>query len=625
MRSHPDRSGKAHGVPSDAVRALSSVVRVQSGHCAQRRSSIENPGGYACDAIASAGWKSLEAKLPALCYVVPVTLDGFLTVLALLAAIYAVLSPVQRLRLTLSWRAQFMVAVPACIAVLAFELFDVEPPRCAAALGRVCGFITLGDADPGAPRKFAFLIALAWLVAFVVIQGRARLSLGGIPRFARLATVLLEAGQYDDATRLLEPHLPLLSAASRREARRQRTHDWLRRFGPVDRRSFEYYARPPGPQPFQGETWPLRAAKPVRALAVVVRSHAKEEHAASDLMQALLGSRLLLDFVVTRRPYFGLALAKQDAFGTADFFERYLGRLVADPGGALFQELSTNLTSDGPIGYALPAGNRLLHYLFADVRNAERLSAWKPVGDFVERLLAGAERPGYWSRLNAGAGWFEREQFSDPVYMAMLYFDIMVTSAARQGASSDMWLSYFSNFADGLEARYDSTGAGIDRNAEFPTLAARLLYELMTFLASWIGLYNRAPAESPLRRVPSRHDQGGGIPQSAAISAGHALAVVVNSARVDDGVVRLLHTVAMRALLGLRNDDGARPMRRFLIDAILDGGYGPPPPGHFLRLRERFEELDHFDQHALDDYRKAIGERMDGGSDGRRFPKSTTP
>lgn len=549
------------------------------------------------------------------------TLDGFLTVLALLAAIYAVLSPVQRLRLTLSWQAQLLVALPACAAILAFELFDVQPPGCAVAIGDMCRLITLSDADPGAARRFAFLIALTWLIAFTVIHSRSGPSFKSIPQFAKLATTLLEAEQYDDATRLIEPHLALLASTGRRKARRQQMHDWLRKFGPVDRHSFAFYARPPGPQPFRGEAWPLWAAKPVRALARVIPAYAKQEYAAFDLLQSLLNSRTLLQFIVTRRPYFGLALAKQDVFGVTDFFERYLGRLAADPGSALYQELSANQFSEGPIGYALPVGNRLLHYLFGDVANADRLSAWKPVGDYVERILAGVEQPDYWNRLNGGAGWFDREQLSDPVFMAMMYFDIMVTSAARQGVNHDMWLTYLSHFVDGLESRYDSAGAAIDRNAEFPTRAARLLYELMNFLASWIGLYNRVPADSPLRRMPAPHEHGGAIPHSAAVATGHALALVLNSTRVDDGVVRTLHYVAMRAMRGLRNDLVTGPMREFLIKAILDGGYGPAPAGHALRLLRRFEELDHFEQHELKDYKDAIEARVDDGPGRRPSPR----
>ncbi|MGW8140493.1 hypothetical protein [Sphingomonas zeae] len=88
------------------------------------------------------------------------TLDGFLTVLALLAALYAVLSPVQRIRLSMSWRSQLILAVPASIAILAFELFDLNPPACPSTLGGMCRYLELGAADPGVPRKFAFLIDL---------------------------------------------------------------------------------------------------------------------------------------------------------------------------------------------------------------------------------------------------------------------------------------------------------------------------------------------------------------------------------------------------------------------------------------------------------------------------------
>ena len=174
------------------------------------------------------------------------TLDGFLTVLALLAAVYAVLSPVQRMRATLSWRAQVLLALPACGLILGFELFDWRPPACLPGLEGLCGPLVLGGDDPGPARKFAFLLAFAWLVASVIIHQRTRPSLGTLPAFVRLATALIDDEQYGDAFKLLEPNIALVARASRRATRRQRLRRWLEQFGPPRPGSFEAFVRRPG-------------------------------------------------------------------------------------------------------------------------------------------------------------------------------------------------------------------------------------------------------------------------------------------------------------------------------------------------------------------------------------------
>lgn len=539
------------------------------------------------------------------------TLDGFLTVLALVAAIYAVLPPVQQLHASLSWRAQALVAVPTCAAILAFELFDLRPPACPAVFGNLCGWLTLSDTDPGASRKFAFLIALVWLMLAVAIHRRSRPSLGSVPAFTQLATTLIDDEQYADAMKLLEPHMALLAKANRRKCRRQRVHDWLEEFGPTPSNSFAHFTRRPDERRFSGESWPDWAARPVRALAKIVPSYARAENAANDMLQLLENARSVLDYMVERRPYFAISLLRQGVFGGRDFCERYLGRLMENPGSALYQELATNDVSDGLIGYRLPTRNRLLHFLFADARVAEELSAWKPVGDYVERLLDGDERTDYWAWLNTSADGFDRDQFRDPTYVGMFFFDVMVTSAARQGVDYHMWLYYLPHIAERLEAGYDSGGEGIDRTAEFPIRAARLLYELVQHLKGWVSLFEHLPDQSPHRNFPERERFPGTIPHAAALALGSVLATVVNSQRIDPGVIETLHEVTIRAIRDLHDDGGEiGRMRRYLVDALLGGGHSDADIGYWNRLAALLGTADDILQHEIDDYHQALELRL---------------
>lgn len=520
----------------------------------------------------------------------------------------------------MSWRWQLVVAIPACAAILAFELFDINPPPCPSNLGGLCRYLELGTADPGVPRKFAFLIAFAWLIGSVAIHRVARPALRSLPELTSLATKLVDEEQYDDAIRLVEPHLELIAIASRRRSRIQAIHDRLKDFGPVDPHSFAAFTRPrgPGPQPYRGDNLPDWAARPVRAFATLVPAHQRAENSASDMLQLLFHSNKLLDHIVDRRPHFGVSLAKLDAYGSSEFVERYLTRLIATPASALYQELAGNEISDSPIGYRLPERNRLLHFLFANPESAERLSVWKPIGDYTKRLLAGDERQGYWSDLNGDPGWFERERVSDPVWNAMFFFDIMVTSAARHGIEYHMWLYYLPRFAELLEKGYSSDGSGIDKEAEFPTRGARLLYELFGFLASWVKLYGRLPEGSKLRVMPDRHDRGSAIPHSAAIALGEALAIVMSSERIDDGVIQTLHDVTLRTVREL-HDEG---MRRYLTEAILRGGEDKFSAPHLDRLADRFIRIDAYDQHEMADYSDALDARL---SDAPRLRNRRAP
>lgn len=535
------------------------------------------------------------------------TLDGFLTILALTAAIYAVLSPVQRVRLSLAWRSQLILAVPAFAGILAAELFDVQPPSCPLVIGDACRLLILGGAEPEPARKFAFLIAFGWLAGAVIIHRFAKPSLSSVPSFTQIATALIDEEQYGDALKLLEPHVALLARASRRKCFRQRLHDWLDDFGATPKNSLKRFLPRRDERRFSGETWPDWAAKPVRLLANIVPEGGRSERAAGDILHLTTSSPQLFDYIVSRRPYFALSLFRQEIFGAPDFLERYLGELMRHPGSALYQEIAGNDVSEGMVGYRLPARNRILHFLFFDARVGEQLSAWKAVGDYVERLLDGDERPDYWDWLNGRPDWFDRDQMRDPTYVGMLYFDIMVSSAAKQGVGFHMWLPYFRHIAERLERGYDSSGAGIDQRAEFPTRAARLLYDLIRHLTTWVAIFRYLPEDAKHRSFPKRPGEAATVPHAAALVLGSVLSNVVLSNRIDAGVIQTLHDVTIRTIKDFHQDGGElSQMRAYLIEALLGGEDQRGNMRYWRTLSTLLERNDDLLRYDVEDYALAL-------------------
>lgn len=541
------------------------------------------------------------------------TLDGFLTVLALLAALYAVLPAVHRFRLGLAWKAQVIVGLLFAVPILALELYEFRLPACPPWWGFACRVFEIPAGETGAARKLAFLLAVAWLVLSIVVHARSRPSLGSIPDLSRVATELIDVGQHSDALNLLEPHIELLVQASRRKCRSQLLHDRIAQFGPEPEGSFAHFARPPEERYPFGSTWPYWAAKPVRAFASLLPSGTRAEEAARDILEMLFSSPRLLDFIVERRPYFGLALLRSNFYGAREFCERLLCRLIASPGSALYHELAGNLESEGMFGYRLPRRNRLLHHLFADARRASYLSAWQGIAIYVQRLLDGRERDDYTAWLNGDPGWYEDEQYRDPVSMAVLYFDIMVCTAAKQNIRGHMWLYYIGHFARGIEASYDSGGAGIDLEREFPVRGARLLYEMIRVLGGWVELYEHLPEGSIHREHPSRHGSPGTIPHCAAIALGGLLATVSLSPRIGDPVIVTLHSTAMGILARLHPDrEDLADLREWLIDALLAGRDVTDRVAYWRRLANLLDTVDHTERDDLQDYEDALTGRLNG-------------
>jgi hypothetical protein len=239
------------------------------------------------------------------------------------------------------------------------------------------------------------------------------------------------------------------------------------------------------------------------------------------------------------------------------------------------------------------------------------LSAWKGVGNYVEHLLDGDERPGYWNLLNDSADNFDREHLTDPTYMGMFFFSVMVTSAAKQGVEDHMWVYYLAHIAQRLERGYDSSGEAIDRTAEFPTRAARLLYELIGHVKSWATLYEHLPISSPHRAVPERKRFPGTIPHAAAYTLGSVLYIIVNTQRIDYHVIVTLHEAILRAIRTLHDDGGELAgMRHYLIQALLAGGHKDSNRQYWERLTHFFDTIDDMLQYEINDYRQALAERL---------------
>jgi hypothetical protein len=548
------------------------------------------------------------------------TLDGFLTALTLIAGLFALVPAVQRLRATLSAPLQIIVALAAVLTILWLELY--EPAlACPAWLGRSCGWLEW-DGDQGSvARKDAFLVALLWGGIAYSVHRFSRVRAGSVPALARLAARLIDENRLGEALALLEPHVDLFVKVSRRRGRWQRIYDRLSTFGQPDPWALQDAAGQPWDR-----NWPrwaaaavrwlhalipdvvrTKAAAAVRYVSILIPAQARAEAASADMFRLIHHSPQLLGYLAEQRPYLALPFLRAESYGHGDFSDAFLELLIAHPGSALYQELEQNQNLEGPVGYALPDRNRLLHFLFADANFAAKLAVWQPVGNYLERLFDGAEVPGYIDRLNGSATWYEREWWRDPGYVGLFYFDVMVTSALRQGVPNNMWLMYAPHFAERIARVYDSSGPDVDRNAEFPTRGARLLYELASYMTRWIAVQPELPAGSPHKTLPANRNQlGNNIPFWAATSLGRSFAKILSCPNVDETVVETLHYVIARTIRDLPSDGPEVRLRQWLIEEIVHGGGGAVPADYNEHLTVLFVNTDHVLRAELEDYAAAL-------------------
>jgi hypothetical protein len=142
------------------------------------------------------------------------TPDGFLTFLALMVAVYAVATPVARLRVQLDVRwLQKVAALCAFGLVLYFLFFDAWKRPCPPALGGVCEWITFSADGSFAPAQAAFLVVLVWVPTAWLIHGLSKRSPSSLSVLSTLVDDLLYETRYAELLALVEPHLPLIDKA----------------------------------------------------------------------------------------------------------------------------------------------------------------------------------------------------------------------------------------------------------------------------------------------------------------------------------------------------------------------------------------------------------------------------
>ncbi|WP_227272196.1 hypothetical protein [Roseobacter weihaiensis] len=235
-----------------------------------------------------------------------------------------------------------------------------------------------------------------------------------------------------------------------------------------------------------------------------------------------------------------------------EFRTRFFRDAVNDKASHFYKELKATQNCAHPFGFVIEPKSVLLTGFLGDAKVGAKYGIWKPVGDEAARLIR-ADRD-YAELLNDPCP-DDEELLSDPTYNTIHFFDIMVTSAARQDVPDHMWLMYMSVIVRELEAIHDVTDDRVDIAAEFPTLGNRLIYEATRRLRKWIRLVGDLPGDSShLRANNLQGADGPSIPYWAVKDCVNAMRTVVMSERLTDDFITGLLESYIRDVAALRTN-----------------------------------------------------------------------
>lgn len=556
------------------------------------------------------------------------TLDGFLTFLTLVIAVFALASPVARLRAKLVFVVQIPLAMFSLILVLYLEFFEMFGQPCPSVLGNACDWFVIAVDSSLSPSDIAFIVVLVWMIFAMVIHKYVPRLLASIllTRIAQLVDQLAYERKYFELIGFIEPYLPVIGKAWHRHLCLQRCHDTLEAMqgGIMTLRQtmFDEEARS---RESQRSRFAKFARRWVGNLAVLIPSQNRAQSSAADIGRVFFQSEDLKNYIAVNRPYFAIPLVYQDMFGSREYCESYFEMLITNTGSILYEEIQHNQNSSYQHGYEFPETNRLLHFLFADAQTAFKLEIWKPVGNHMLKLLNPSKSPDFSDYLKGSAVDFDEECWRNGVFVGITFFNLMVTAAAYQGVTWHMWMYYMTSVIEKLEQGYDASDPSVDTSDEFPTRSARLVYEIMYALCSWTKLVSHVPEDSPHRKV-SHNDNGhiqdwdtwslpnNNIPMSAAVVLGTCLATILMSRRFENRFVVQMYEVALRTVNELNDSGDEGQLRRFLILSIIHGGQKDLGRDYGELLRSMMNEVDHFIRYEVRDFETILNQTHPGSS-----------
>lgn len=157
------------------------------------------------------------------------SLDGFLTFLTLIIAVYALASPVVKLRAKLVFVVQVPLAIFTLLLVLYLQFFEFVGQPCPSALNSICELLVFTTDSPITTLDAAFFVVITWMVVVLVVHKYFPSLLGSILlfRFAQLIDRLAYEQKYSELLEFVEPFLPLIGKATRRKLFLQKIHDDL--------------------------------------------------------------------------------------------------------------------------------------------------------------------------------------------------------------------------------------------------------------------------------------------------------------------------------------------------------------------------------------------------------------
>lgn len=527
--------------------------------------------------------------------------SALLTMLGLIAAVWALVPPTARLSFQLSLsRLDWAIIWGTLFAIHALYFEPVLRDR---GIFWVIGPWRWGF-DKGGAQYLLFLV----LAGFVYLRSRqTRLNRRNLPLFEKLATSLLHSRKFEELATLLDHHLDATLALANGESIRGRVATWLHPSLPPIVTAKGEDGRITIRVVCQSRLARLR--RWFRTVAAKAISPAQGPRQRSRIVvRTLLSSRDFVAYLALARPYLCLSVAGRVGMILEEFQDEFFEAMLADEGSVLYSELKNSQNLNGGEGHrrAILEENRLLAFYLKDVTVAAKLGVYRSLGEAVlsridvdDVLVAKLNGP-IFTYQEAG-------KYRCPVFAGIAFFEIMILEGLHQRLPDHLWLHYFPHFSRKLVSRARDLRPD-DQNHEFPTPLCYLLYELVAATRDWIDDGIRLTEGDVLVDPNARNGMHILISFEAAQAMGRILEPILCSQQLTQGLKVELLTVALRMLAELRHYPRLARLELALRESLITPYDISINARYISELRRSFDKVDHVLRAELQSFKLALAE-----------------
>lgn len=520
--------------------------------------------------------------------------SSLLTMLGLIAAVWAIVPAATRLRFRLSVTWFDWLIVVGIFLIVHYLVF--EP-----ALRSVGIYHSFGPWKWGLDKSSSIYLLLLGLGLFLLVRARApKLARRNIELFAKLVDNLLLTKRYDELVSLVEPQFSKLLRISCYLPVLVRV---LAKITPKS--AFNLQAILSGARPKHENYLKRWIRSTFTRLESVVAGWDSSANQAQELLRSLSNSPSLVNYLAVAYPDFGLRILERPEAVREDFVELFMDALLSDNGSRLYVELKNNENLNGRHRLGLPSANKILCFFFEDVSVAAHHGLYRAIGESVLRRLE--EDPKLVETYNRSLGYFDEVgKYHSPIYAGIKLFEIMIHEGIHQGQQDHLWLFYFTHFTDAILKQLREV-APDDGNHEFPTPFHYFLYQIVSITSNWVddclevdvAMIDKDVSEKPDFDIYY-------ISEQATNALGIIVQSIISSSKIDDRFKHYTLEISLNRYKRIKTTQRVVVVAQSFIKSLIYGLDLPTKLDYRHELRRVFKQLDHVLRFEIPEFAQAL-------------------